>query len=486
MWVFFLDKKMSFNQKLSIRYKIFIALLVLNLLFLTIMAAINFYQSSKTILETQLNNVRAREATISENFAYETYSLSLKDSALTSHLKEKVFKIANIYNVPIQVYSLKGEWLISSIGKQTPPIAPNLLNKILKSDDNKAIEERKSSVENQKIYQVYETLSIEGKPAYIVSTEHIVDNNLTQNQFKILIKQYILIIIMLMILSVLIAWAISKSITKEINNLAKKFERTNVESLNQPISYKNTDEIKPLVISYNQMLRKLKKQTETLAKTEREEAWKDMARQVAHEINNPLTPLRLTVQNFQNRFDKNDPNIDEKVKTISKSIIHQIDLVSDITKAFSDFAKMPSHKNDWIDVVETLKHTLEIFPKDITYFESNVEGLIFKMDRLYLTRVITNVVKNGLQALKEGSESLIFVKLQDAENHFLISVSDNGTGIPKEYHDRVFESKFTTKSTGMGLGLPMVKKIIEDYHGRIWFESEENKGTTFYIEFKKE
>ena len=232
------------------------------------------------------------------------------------------------------------------------------------------------------------------------------------------------------------------------------------------------------------MLEKLQEQTSILARTEREEAWRDMARQIAHEINNPLTPLKLSVQNFQRKYNPDDENNEEKVRNLTQVVVNQIDIISSITKAFSDFAKMPVNNDSLIDVVKTVKYAVDIFPDHIIEFSTNAEEIYYKIDNIYLTRVITNVVKNGIQAIHHQDKK-VKVEIENLEDRFFIKIQDNGSGISEENKDKVFEKKFTTKSTGMGLGLFMVKKIIEDYEGKIWFESIEDEGTTFFIEFLK-
>lgn len=299
-----------------------------------------------------------------------------------------------------------------------------------------------------------------------------------------LAKQYFLAIIILLILSGYAAWFISKNLTKKIEAISKKLTKNNVEYLDTPIDYSENDEIKPLVESYNSMLGKLQEQTNQLAKTERGEAWREMARQVAHEINNPLTPLKLSVQNFQRKYNPDDPENEEKIRNLTQVVVHQIDIIYSIAKSFSDFAKMPTSNDTLIDVVKTIKYSVDIFPDHIIEFYTNVDELYYKIDGIYLTRIITNIVKNGIQSITHNNKK-VRVEIKNKSDRFIISIEDNGSGISEENRDRVFEQKFTTKSTGMGLGLSMVKKIVEDYNGKIWFETEIDEGTTFYIEFLK-
>jgi nitrogen fixation/metabolism regulation signal transduction histidine kinase len=212
-----------------------------------------------------------------------------------------------------------------------------------------------------------------------------------------------------------------------------------------------------------------------------------MAKQVAHEIKNPLTPMRLSVQSFQRKFNPEDENIHQKVDEYSNTLIEQIDTMSSIASAFSNFAKMPAQKSEVLNVAHIVKLALDIFNEHYISFEAEAEEVIAKFDRTQLIRVVTNLVKNGTQAIPEDAENpKIEVRVFSKGNMINITVEDNGSGISEENKAKVFEPKFTTKTSGMGLGLAMVKNIVETYNGSITFVSQEGKGTTFTVTFPKE
>jgi nitrogen fixation/metabolism regulation signal transduction histidine kinase len=244
----------------------------------------------------------------------------------------------------------------------------------------------------------------------------------------------------------------------------------------------NSKEINLLIRAYNGMVNELEESALKLAQSEREEAWREMAKQVAHEIKNPLTPMRLTVQSFQRKFDPNDPDLKQKLNDYSKTLIQQIDTMSSVASAFSNFASMPAQQNETLNVVNVVELTLDIFNEDYIVFESEEKEIISKMDRAQLIRVITNLVKNAIQSIPENqTEKTILVSVKKEENNVLILVKDNGIGIEAENIDRIFEPKFTTKNSGMGLGLGIIKNIIENYKGSITFETEYGKGATFTV-----
>lgn len=230
------------------------------------------------------------------------------------------------------------------------------------------------------------------------------------------------------------------------------------------------------------MVDKLEESASMLAQSEREQAWREMAKQVAHEIKNPLTPMRLTVQSFQRKFDENDPNLRQKLNDYTKTLIQQIDTMTAVASAFSNFASMPAQQNETLNVVEVVEFSLDIFNEEFIEFQSAEPEIITVMDRTQLIRIITNLVKNAIQAIPEiQEEKRIQVSVYQNWEGVVILVKDNGVGIDPDYQERIFEPKFTTKTSGMGLGLGIIKNIIENYKGTITFESESHKGTTFKV-----
>jgi len=280
-----------------------------------------------------------------------------------------------------------------------------------------------------------------------------------------------------------VAYFLSTYITKSLKTISDKLRDTSLDQKNEKIVLEaNSKEINLLIRAYNGMVNELEESALKLAQSEREEAWREMAKQVAHEIKNPLTPMRLTVQSFQRKFDPNDPDLKQKLNDYSKTLIQQIDTMSSVASAFSNFASMPAQQNETLNVVNVVELTLDIFNEDYIVFESEEKEIISKMDRAQLIRVITNLVKNAIQSIPENQvEKTILVSVKKEENNVFILVKDNGIGIEDENIDRIFEPKFTTKNSGMGLGLGIIKNIIENYKGSITFETEQGKGATFTV-----
>jgi nitrogen fixation/metabolism regulation signal transduction histidine kinase len=255
---------------------------------------------------------------------------------------------------------------------------------------------------------------------------------------------------------------------------------------NEMIHYERSDEIRGLVEEYNYMVQELERSAGLLAQSERESAWREMAKQIAHEIKNPLTPMKLNVQHLQRTIQegKNDPAL---VQRISATLIEQIDSLSAIAREFGDFAKMPSARNSRINLVRKLNDLEQLFESNKDAKISVDLGLHKKImiyaDKEQLMRVFINLVKNGLQSIPDGREGKIRIGLEVDQDHLVkLSFADNGKGIPEEIRDKLFRPNFTTKSAGMGMGLAISHNIIRSFGGRIWYDTVLGQGTTFFVE----
>jgi nitrogen fixation/metabolism regulation signal transduction histidine kinase len=280
-----------------------------------------------------------------------------------------------------------------------------------------------------------------------------------------------------------LAYILSAYITQSLKTISDKIKETNLNQKNEKIVLRATSkEIQLLVESYNRMVDQLEESAIKLAQSEREEAWREMAKQVAHEIKNPLTPMRLTVQSFQRKFNPTDPDLKQKIDDYSKTLIQQIDTMGAVASAFSNFASMPAQQDEHVNVVQVVHLALDIFNETYISFEASEPEIIVKIDRTQLIRIVTNLVKNAIQAIAEQQEKKkIVVAIKKVDAQLTLEVSDNGIGITPNQAKHIFEPKFTTKSSGMGLGLGIIKNIIENYKGTITFESEPGKGTKFLV-----
>jgi len=285
------------------------------------------------------------------------------------------------------------------------------------------------------------------------------------------------------LISSVITIFITRWITKSFNLITQQFSRINLQS-NERIQWPHEDEIGTLVKEYNKMVNKVEENAALLAQSERESAWREMARQVAHEIKNPLTPMKLNIQFLQQAMRNDNPNIKELTNRVSASIIEQIDNLSYIASEFSNFAKMPEAKPEEIELCTLLNKAAELYLNE-EHIKVNITANSAKLqvfcDRSQLLRVFTNLLENAKQAIPAERTGVINISLMAQDDEVTIAIADNGAGISEEVAAKIFQPYFTTKSSGTGLGLAMTRKIIEFWKGKIWFESEEGKGTTFYI-----
>ena len=305
------------------------------------------------------------------------------------------------------------------------------------------------------------------------------------DQLSNFVINYINIIIVLFGISSIIVILITRRTLKPLKIIEKQMGKISLEGNNEPIDFKGHDEIAALVEQYNKMCQQLESAANKLARNERENAWREMARQVAHEIKNPLTPMRLNIEYLQILWDRKDPKFEENFKETLNSLLEQIETLSKIATAFSDYAKLPENVSTTFDLSELLKSTIKLYDveKNISIsliYNENDDWSIFA-DKNNLGRVFGNIIKNGIQAI--GSEvGHIEVILNRLGEKYRIKISDNGCGIKDEDKKKVFFPNFTTKSSGMGVGLSVSRDIIQGMGGSITFASKEGIGTVFTID----
>ncbi len=292
------------------------------------------------------------------------------------------------------------------------------------------------------------------------------------------------IYILLLALAVIVTLFISSRITQPLLLIQDKLSSIRLGRKNEWIEYRQKDEIGELVNEYNRMVDELSVSADKLARSERESAWREMAKQVAHEIKNPLTPMKLSVQHLQKAWEEKSPQLDEIFKRIAGTLIEQIDALSKIATEFSTFAQMPPPKKEQVDLNAILKSTIDLFkelPGISILFDGDKTEKLVVADKDQLIRLFSNLLKNASQAIATGRQGVINVSVSSSEDNFVISIKDNGAGIPLQQQRKIFTPSFTTKSGGMGLGLSIAKSIVESSGGTIRFETEEGMGTTFFI-----
>lgn len=480
-------------SRLSLRTRIFLSMIVLIVIASILMASISVIQFKNEAKEYHQERLDRKEFAIKEhiNYVLSTTTYPLTPENLPLVFKDKIHELADIHNVEINIYSLEGKLVKSSkasfsIDKVAPPI-PNYVLKLVQSSVDKRYVDIKNinGIKNRSSFSQIKDEKF--KPLGILNIPYVEDDGFYEKELRQFLIRLSQVYSFMLIIAFALAYFLASYITKSLKTISDKINETSLNQKNEKIVIEaNSREINSLINAYNQMVDKLEESASKLAQSEREQAWREMAKQVAHEIKNPLTPMRLTVQSFQRKFDANDPNLKQKLDDYTKTLIQQIDTMTSVASAFSNFASMPAQQNETLNVVEVVEFSLDIFNEDFIQFKSEKQEIIAVLDRTQLIRIITNLVKNAIQSIPEEQDlKVVLVSVNEKEMMVEINVTDNGIGIEEVNREKIFEPKFTTKNSGMGLGLGIIKNIIENYKGTITFETELGKGTTFTVSLPK-
>lgn len=426
--------------------------------------------------------LKLKKTDLSLNLAYATYLLA---------------EAANVFGTDVNLYNLQGNLYASSRqklfdeGLVSRKMNPEAYLQIGINGSLEFIHDE--NIGNLAYLSAYLPVrNRDGQLEAYVNFPYFAKQRTLEKEISKFLVALINIYVLLFALSVLAAIFISNYLTNPLRLIQQKMRQVKLGRTNDPITWANRDEIGSLVIEYNRMINELALSAEKLAQSERESAWREMAKQVAHEIKNPLTPMRLSIQLFERAYKDKAPDIDQKLERMSRTLIEQIDTLSSIAGAFSDFAKMPRPINERMDILELARNAVEFFREssgeiDFIFETGNLEAAFICADREQLVRVFNNLLKNAVQAIPENQQGRISVRIEkqidDGDPRVLISITDNGTGIAPEMIDKIFMPNFTTKTAGMGLGLAMVKNIVENCDGMIRFETKNGLGTTFLLSF---
>jgi len=478
-------------NRVSLRIRIFLAMILLVGLASVLIAVVTVSQYKKQTKEYYYSRFDRKERAAQKNVNYELENTiyPAAQQFLGFIFRDRIYEIGKVHKMKMSIYDLNGLLQINSyepwfrISKER--ITANVIKTLKKKDKF----EESVALEGGDISQLaYSYIYDKNRNKVgILKVEYVQDNTQEVAQLNSFLKRLLLVYASMFILAIAFAYFLSSYITRSLQTISDKIQETKLLKKNQKIQVSNTtSEIASIVDAYNLMIDELEKSAEKLAKGEREQAWREMAKQVAHEIKNPLTPMKLTVQSFERNFDPNEEGVQEKVKDYAQILIQQIDVMSSIATSFSDFAKMPKKNVERIDLVSIVKSSIDLFYENDIDFQSTQEEIYLNLDKNQIIRVVNNLVKNAIQATESIQTAAISVFVEEKELEVCIAVKDNGKGIEDIDKELIFEPKFTTKSSGMGLGLPMVKNIVEAYGGTIQFNSVVGLGTEFKIILPKE
>lgn len=411
------------------------------------------------------------------------------DESLTNYMTNTLIKFSNVFYTDINLYGANGQLIATSrsevfdIGLKARIMDDAAFNAM-------AFEKKQLFINNERIGGLnYLSAYV---PFYNLEGEFLAYLNLPyfakQNELEAEIASFLVssvnIYVLIFAFSIILSVLFANYISQPLRLLREKIALLNIGASNELIKWEGTDEIGSLVKEYNRMVVKLADSVDVLARSERAGAWKEMAKQVAHEIKNPLTPMKLSIQYLKRASDDQRQDLPQRIDKTTETLIQQIDALAQIADEFSNFAKMPEPKNQVIDFLPILSNAVNLYDElESISLSTNLKQAKILADKDQLLRVFNNIIKNGFQSVPEDRKPQIkiTVALIVATNQFLIRIQDNGQGISEEDYDRIFVPNFTSKSSGMGLGLAIVKNVVEQSNGQVHFETELGVGTTFII-----
>ncbi len=471
----------------------FFMIFILSILFVTGYVTGNFFlRQFNDLAQTTVKDKMNRVAEAVRYMADEDLSDTLGARPLSFLLRRKISQLADVQDNEVNFYDRTGDLLASSqpsifekeiIGKKINPIAFYELHK-----ESQTALVNEENIGKLKFYSGYESIRDKtGKLIAIVNLPYYNTRQQLNEQVGFFFVTLVNILVIATIIAGLMAPFISRQITSKLSVISEKFKKLRVggSEADQKIQWEAHDEIGELVDEYNNMIDELQKSAEQLARSQRELAWREMAQQVAHEIKNPLTPMKLNIQHLKRAYENNAPNLKELVAKVSQTLIEQIDNLSEIATEFSNFAKMPRPEIEDVDVHTILKSAAELhkeYERTQIHVHSNADNSVVAADRKQLMSVFNNLVLNAVQAIPAEKTGEINIITQNNDGQLIISVSDDGVGIADDEGKKVFTPNFTTKSSGTGLGLAISKNIVESFGGTISFTSRKNVGTTFYVQ----
>lgn len=418
------------------------------------------------------------------------YSPTLSDSSSNYNLQKLVQEVADIHTADVNLYNLEGTLKVASdkevydrgvLSTKMHPLAYYHLDQMRQVQYVQ--EESLSSLKYWSIYSVVRDEN--GKVLFYLNIPYFSSQIELQQEISNFLVTIINLNAFILLIAGIIALFITNKITHSFSVIGEKMKEITLGKTNEEIIWNRNDEIGELVKQYNKMVHQLEESAEALAKSEREGAWREMARQVAHEIKNPLTPMKLSIQYMQKAIDSNHGNIKELTANVANTLIEQIDHLSKIAADFSQFANIGNKRIELVDLHQVTGILVDLYssnPKVHIKWNKIPGSIVMKADKTHMNRVFTNLLANAVDSCQNGDACRIEINEKQVNNLVTISISDNGEGIPADMHTKIFMPNFTTKTSGTGLGLAMCKSIVEQSGGHIWFETEVGKGTTFFVQ----
>lgn len=466
----------------SLRFRIFAAMIIIVVIAMVFTVMITWYQYQEQSKDYHIDRLERKEQQVLkslENELFNTY-LALSDKNLARIFNEPVYEISNIQDVDFSLYALDGELIKSSLPDAPERLFRALLERVM---DNERFVVEEVNEGRSVMSSFFFLRDRKGEPVAIVNLPYFEDNSFNQFELREFLKRLSLVYVLIFILALALGYLVSIYISRPMNTVADRLSRTAFGTNEKLALRAQSTELDTLITAYNNMVDALGVSAHKLAQSERELAWKEMAKQVAHEIKNPLTPMRLNVQQFERSFQLDDEQHREQLKEFTQGMLQQIDTLSTIATAFSDFAKMPEANRVELNAVEVVQWAVQLFTDQRLTFVADRPEMALKFDRNHLVQIVNNLVKNALEAVEGVPEAKVEIRLKGDDGRIQLEVEDNGKGMSDAVLKRMFEPRFTTKNSGMGLGLAVVKTLVEENGGSITCDSKEDQGTRFTLSF---
>lgn len=402
-------------------------------------------------------------------------------------LNNSLSEAAKLVNTDLNLYNAGGELLATSqpqifdnylLSRYCNPSAYGALKE--REDKHVTLREEIGSLQYQSVYFALRSFD-KGDLVGILSSPFFQSSLELNQQFADALQNVINIFTVCFLIFFIVSYFVSENLSSPLAMLRQKIRKVNFAEQNEPLYWGAQDEIGALVNEYNAMLVKLERSREALARSEKESAWREMARQVAHEIKNPLTPMKLSVQRLLRKMDEGAGSL--KQEESLKALLRQIDTLSEIATSFSRFAQMPELKEETVDFEGILREVTQLY-RDKEALEVEIEpgNYATQVDPKMMGQVLTNLIINAFQSIPHERSPQIKIRLTQEQQNLRLSIQDNGAGIPEEIQEKVFLPNFSTKYAGSGIGLALAKRGVEHANGRIWFETQQDVGTLFFIQ----
>ncbi len=481
-----------FHQRPSLKNKIqffSLSLIIASFLIIGIVTVWFFRNSNQEYHENRLDR---KAESVLKDAEHELKLLATSDDS-TFNYRKLIEPIAKIHRIDLNMYDLDG-FLVASSEKDI--FRQGVLEERISAPALFALsrlQHSESRQEDEHIGDLYYNaayLALKEPGGAVVSylgLPYYTKQRALRSDVFDFMSQLLNIYVFLLLIAGAIAIAVAETITRPLVQIGNRMKQLKLGKRNEPLEWSGKDEIGMLVAEFNKMMRELENNAVQLEQTAQEGAWREMAKQVAHEIKNPLTPMKLSIQYLQHAYHSNPDDIEPLLKRVANTLIEQIDNLASIAAEFSTFAKMPRAENQRTLLNSLVVSVFELFSNESSERMELVlnqpdESYHVFADKNHLMRVLNNLIKNAIQAIPDERKGLVNVSLYKSGEMVVVKVADNGTGISDDKKDKVFVPNFTTKNSGTGLGLAISKNIIESVNGRIWFDTVPNVGTEFYVE----